>query len=252
METGQPLNLSIICITKNEEKQIAQMISSLPQGSELIVVDSGSTDQTTAIATRMGAKVFRRDFTNYADQKNYALDQASRSWVFSIDADEVLTEDLKRALVKICQSNETKLLYRIPRQLEFMGKRLRFGRTTDYPLRLIPRGSARFVGEIHETLVPSDPHSRIFKLGTKAIIHRSYDDLNDYLAKLNQYTSQMTQKNRSLAKNPPGAYAVVLKPWLVFLNRYVLRCGFLDGYPGYVFAMLSSFYSFCKYAKQRE
>src|SRR5688572_9236853 len=95
------LDLSVVVITLNEEKHLKNCLQSLPQGSEVVVLDSGSSDQTVAIARSFGARVEQRPFTTYSEQKNAALALATRGWVFSIDADEVMDASLREALMQV-------------------------------------------------------------------------------------------------------------------------------------------------------
>ena len=147
-----PLALSVVLITLNEERRLPACLASLPAGCELIVVDSYSSDRTCALAREAGAKVYQHAFHDYASQKNLALTYASRTWVLSLDADEVLSPSLRAELVAVCQTTETAppyQAYRLRRALVFMGRPLRFGKSRDRPLRLCRRGEALFKHAIH-------------------------------------------------------------------------------------------------------
>lgn len=251
------LDLSVVIITLNEEARLARLIESLPEGAEVVVLDSGSTDQTAAIAKKYGARTEVRKFDDYASQKNAAISLATRTWILSLDADEVLTPELKSDLVAFVRGGSTSPevdAWRVPRRLVFMGRTMRFGKTADRPVRLFRRGSGAFSSAIHESFKPASGRCEdaIFSPGA-VILHHSYADLNDYFDKFNRYTTKIAARKRDQGESrQAGFWLHVLRPHAEFLSRYFLRLGFLDGYPGYCYALLSSLYAFVKYAKARE
>ncbi len=251
LEQRLNLDLSCVVITLNEERHLERCLRSLPDGAEVLVLDSGSTDQTEQIALRCGALFSTRPFTNHADQKNAAIALATRGFVFSIDADEEATPELRAQIEAVVASGDKAAPgYRVRRRLFFMGRRMRFGKTTDAPLRLWKRGAGRFEASIHEHFVLSGGASAARLEGE--LLHVSYDDLSDYFKRFNFYTSRIAEEHRRGGRRMPPFVAHVLRPWGEFVSRYFLRLGFLDGYPGYCYALLSSLYAFVKYAKLRE
>jgi glycosyltransferase involved in cell wall biosynthesis len=243
-------NLSVVIITLNEEARIAACLDSLPPGAEIVVLDSGSTDRTVAIAQERGARVEFRAFTNYGEQKNAAIALASRTWVLSLDADEVLTPELCRSIAFVTQEGASSFAgYFLSRKLIFMGRKLRFGKSSDHPLRLFKRGQGQFRSAIHESIdLGSQPIGNL----QGELLHYSYADLSDYFARFNVYTSRIAENHSIQGKAQPPLMFHVLRPWAEFFSRYVLRLGFLDGYPGYTYALISSMYTYVKYAKLRE
>lgn len=249
------LPLSIVLITYNEAKRLPAALNALPPGAEIIILDSGSTDSTKEIALSFGAKFYQKPFSNYAEQKNAAIDLASRQWVLSLDSDEVCDERLVTNLLAVIkQDNQIPAAYSLKRKLVFLGKKMRFGKTCDRPIRLFQKGKARFEGSIHEKLLLLQPCITKPLKGT--LWHHSYKDLSDYLTKLNRYTSLIGEQKRSKlskTKNIAGFYlSHLLRPYYEFFHRFILRGGFLDGYHGYLYALLSSFYAFMKGAKTLE
>jgi glycosyltransferase involved in cell wall biosynthesis len=245
--------LSVVVITLNEEKHLRNCLQSLPRGSEVCVLDSGSTDRTVEIARELGARVEHRPFTTYSEQKNAAVAMATGRWVLSIDADEVIEPALRLELERITGSASSggPVGYRLKRQLVFMGRRMRFGKTTDWPLRLFERGKGRFEQDIHEHVEVIGGTVGCTR-GAGAISHYSYDDLSDYFERFNAYTTRIARNHLKNGKKMPPGLLHVLRPWSEFVVRYFLRLGFLDGYPGYCYALLSSVYTYVKYAKLRE
>ena len=244
------LPISVVIITYNEEHRLLNCLASLPEGCEIIIVDSGSTDQTTATAKKFGARFEHRPFLNFSDQKNAAIDLATRSWVLSIDADEVMSPHLNRSLQELFKNQKNQATaYRLDRRLVYMGRPLRFGKTSDSPVRLFRRGKARFSGAVHESL---QVQGGTVEDLTGVLWHYSYDDLEAYFERFNRYTSLIAKQHYTNGRPMPFGLKHVLRPWFEFANRYFFRLGFLDGYPGYTYAVCSSLYSYIKYAKLKE
>ncbi|MFW7378335.1 MAG: glycosyltransferase family 2 protein [Oligoflexus sp.] len=248
ISSKQDLDLSVVIIAFNEEANLARCLQSLPSGCETIVVDSGSHDQTLSIAKNFGARTFERAFTDFAEQKNYAIEQASRRWILSIDADEELSSALVEFLRKTCnaKNRQTAIAYRLRRRLVFMGRKMRWGKTEDAPIRLFLRGEGRFLGAIHERLELGA--TKIVKVSQGQIWHYSFRDLSDYFQRFNRYTSAIAEQRLAQGKRP-AMLGHLLRPWLEFVGRYFFRLGFLDGYPGYTYALVSSLYAYIKCAK---
>jgi len=238
--------LTIVILTKNEESSIERVLRSIPDKYKTIVFDSFSTDRTVELAKAAGATVHQRVFDDYASQRNAALQLVETPWVLFLDADEHPNEafwtDVGTVLIR-----NTEYAYKIPRRMHFMGKSLRFGRTSDSPIRMFKPSKGKYVGKIHESVVTDSPS---FSLRGE-VAHFSYDSLTDYFSKFNQYTSQIAER-RVQEGRKVGTFGVLTRPMAEFIGRYILRGGFLDGYPGLCFAILSSMYCYVKYAKAYE
>lgn len=239
--------LSVVIISFNEEERILRCLESLPEGVEVIVLDSHSKDKTAAIAKEWGAQVYTRVFDNYADQKNAAIAYASRPWILSLDADEVLEDTLKEEILSILSSASPKAAYRLPRSLVYMGKKLRFSKGRDYPIRLFQKDKANFVGEIHERL---DVKGEVGRLRGE-LLHFSYKNLDEYFERFNTYTRKIAEQH---FKNGKRVFIAThfFRPFFEFFYRYIFLLGVLDGLAGLSYCMLSSFYTFVKYEKLRE
>ncbi len=179
----------------------------------------------------------------------------------SVDADEVLSTELRGFIEAFCTKNAPKKRasyepyksvegFLIKRRLVFLGRKLRFGKTVDYPLRFFKKGSGSFNGAIHEHFDLA--RSRPCKLPLGELLHYSYEDLSDYFNRFNLYTSRIAQNHIKTGRKMPWRPFHILRPWTEFLVRYFFRLGFLDGYPGYCYAVVSCFYTFIKYAKLLE
>lgn len=241
-------NLSAVIISLNEEANLRQCLRSLPSGCEIIVVDSGSRDGTLDICKEFGATVYVRPFDNHSNQKNFAIQKATRPWVFSIDADEEVQADLCQQFAILTSAQPGNECYRVVRRLFFLGRLLRFGKTKDKPLRLFPRDKAKFTGLIHEEL-QADQGLVERTINDGFLIHRSYRDLNDYFVKFNSYTSLVAKRHVQEGHLYPNVAMTMVRPFFEFISRYFFRLGVFDGYPGFVYALISSTYAFIKYAK---
>ena len=243
-------DLSLVIITLNEAENLPALLESVPKNVEIIILDSGSTDHTCQIATSYSARVEHRAFDNFASQKNYAMSLASRPWTLCLDADEVPDAELWCAVAGALMTPSPADAYRFTRRLVFLGKQMRFGRTQDHVVRLFRSHTASYQNEIHETLVL--PKGATIRHVDGILWHRSYKNLDDYFSKFNRYTSMMAALRWKNGKSRPNALVMAARFPADFIIRYFFKLGFLDGWPGFLWASLSSFYSLIKYAKLKE
>jgi len=232
-------------ITKNEEQNIAACLESVKNfAGEIIVVDGGSTDKTVEIAKSYGAKVLFKNFISFTDQKGFALSAASSGWVLNLDADEVLSEELKKEISEVIKTTKCAGFY-LPSSNIFLGRKMKHAFKEDYKLRLSRREGASYQGGfVHEVLTP--PPGEIGKL-KNYILHTPYRNIAHYFEKFNNYTTLgargMHEKGKKF--NPLQLF----RPPLEFFKIYFLRLACLDGIQGFMWAAFSSFYPMVKYAK---
>lgn len=242
----QPLSVAII--TLNAESQLADCLASAAFADEVVVVDSGSTDGTVALAERHGARVVRQDWLGYGPQKQFAVDQARHDWVLCLDADERVTPELRAAIEGALAAPQFGA-YRFPRCNRFLGRYLRHGEGyPDWSLRLFDRRQGRWSEDpVHEKVVV--PGS----VGTLEgdLLHDSAETLANYLAKQNRYTSLAADAALAAGKRT-GFGKLFFSPIVRFTKFYFLRQGFRDGLPGLVHIAIGCFNSFIKYAKMLE
>lgn len=240
--------LSAILITRNEEANIRDCLASVAFARERIVVDSGSTDATVAIAREMGAQVVQTpDWPGFGPQKNRALAQASQPWIFSIDADERVTPQLRdEILAAIAADAHAPAAYEMPRRSSYCGQYITHaGWYPDRVTRLFRRGSARFSDDVvHERVVASGPVGRLHS----DLLHESFPDLESVLDKLNRYSTAGAERMRRAGKRASLSSAVLHGLW-AFLRTYVLQRGFLDGRMGFVLAVSNAEGTYYRYLK---
>ena len=243
--------LSVVIITLNEEASLPRALDSVAWCDDIVVVDSGSTDRTVEIASsRPNCRVIHQAFLGYGPQKQVAVEAAAHDWVLSIDADEVLDERLQAALLAWCQTGPgDHAAYLLTRQLHFMGRRFRHGKDSrDRIVRLFDRRRANFSeAQVHERVVTDGLVGSI----DGRLIHYSYADLKEYFDKFNRYTSLMARKMADEGRSVSKAALIARTP-IVFVQYYIVRGNFLNGFPGFVWSLLAAHYKTVKYLKLSE
>ncbi len=239
------LPLSVAIITYNEEDRIVPTLEAVKDiASEIVVVDSHSTDKTRDIAKSYGAKVYEEDWKGYSDQKNSAFEKCTQEWVLFLDADEVVSEELKIYMAKEL-SDPLADAYMINRKTYYMGKLLNHVWQPEWRLRLVKRDvSPVWVGEIHEDL-----HVSTQKVGRLRgdLYHYSYRSFTDHMEKLIKF-SRLSAEVMFKGGRRSGLSELFARPIIAFFGDFVLKRGFLDGYPGLIASIMSFVYTFCKYA----
>ena len=238
-------NIGVLILTYNEELNIGDCIESASFADEIVVIDSGSTDQTVDIAQKLGVKVIIHPMTEgFAAQRNFAVTQTEAEWVMFLDADERIVPELVLAINMATAKNEH-FVYMMPRRNIVFGQWLRYGNWyPDYVLRLYPRVAGCWRGLVHEVLETSLPKK---KLGGY-LIHYTYSDWNQYFNKVNNYTMLMAKKMNSAGKKA-NMVDITLRPLWAFFQVYLLRGGWLDGRLGFIMAVFHAYYTMVKYVK---
>jgi glycosyltransferase involved in cell wall biosynthesis len=239
-------SLSVIVITHNESARLKACLESVSFAPEVIVVDSGSTDDTMAIALAMGARVSQTsDWPGFGPQKNRALALATGEWIFSIDADERVTPQLREQMLDAITDGKC-AGYSVGRYSSYCGQYMNHsGWYPDRVLRLARRDNARFTDAlVHESLQVQGPVGQL----QGELLHESYADLETVLDKVNRYSTAGAQSLHS--KGVKGSLGKALAHGLwAFLRTYVLRCGFLDGRLGLALAISNAEGTYYRYLK---
>ena len=239
-------NLSVIIITRNEARNIRACLESVSWADEIIVVDSGSQDDTVTICREFTPHVYSHDWPGFGAQKNRALGYASKDWILSLDADEIVTPELHAEIeAAICDGQQV-AGYEIPRLSSFCGRFIHHsGWHPDYVLRLFKRGHAKFTDALVHEGVRADG---VTKKLTQPLLHYSYRDLEDVLLKLNSYSTAAAIMRHQHGKKGGVAQAVLHGLWS-FFRTYFLRAGFLDGREGFMLAVMNAEHSYYRYLK---
>ena len=214
--------------------------------TQIVVVDTQSTDRTLAIAQRYGALISSPpDWPGFGPQKNRALDLASEDWVLSLDADERLTPELRAEIMGVLDKPQTDC-YAIPRLSWYCGRFMRHsGWTPDYVDRLFKRGSARFSSDlVHERLIPKGP---VLKLKNR-MLHYSFMNHAQVQEKMERYSTASAQQAFAKGKTASPLKAILHGAWS-FFRTYILRAGFLDGPQGFSLALANAKGSYLRYIK---
>lgn len=244
------IGLSVILITRDEAARLPTCLASIAFADEIVVVDSGSTDDTTRIAGAAGARVIQTtDWPGFGVQKQRALDAARGRWVLSLDADEWLDDDLAASIREIAQATPgpgDPAGYELGRVSAFCGQWMHGGSWyPDRALRLVRRDRARFTPDrVHERLIVDGPVARL----PGRLLHNSIASLHDALDKMNRYSSGRAVDLHARGRRGGLGRALGHAAW-AFVRSYLLRRGFRDGRLGFVLAMLDAQSTYYRYLK---
>jgi glycosyltransferase involved in cell wall biosynthesis len=238
--------LSVAIIVWNEEERLRGCLESIAWADEIVVVDAESTDKTVPLAREFTDKVYVRSWPGFAVQKNFALEHTTGDWILSLDADERVTPELRDRIEAIVKAAGPADGYSIPRRNIFWGAWVRHGGLyPDLQLRLFRRGAGRFVDDaVHESV---QVQGRVETLG-EPLLHHSYRDLEDFVRRSNRY-STLSAQDWVRRGRPARLGDLIMRPLGRFVSMYILQRGFLDGWRGFVLAVLYAEYVFLRMAK---
>ncbi|MCB1189214.1 MAG: glycosyltransferase family 2 protein [Leptospiraceae bacterium] len=239
-----------VCITTfNEELKLPLCLKNLDFVDEIIIVDSGSTDKTVFIAEQYTSKIYQRDFDNYINQKNYCLSKAKNNWVLALDADEVVSLELKQELLLILQSQLVYDGYFIPRLSFYLNRWIKHGGWyPNYQIRFFNKEKGHFSGLlVHETVQITGEITYL----KNPLLHYSYNNISEHVKTINRYSDLTAMEKHKLGKKSSILFAILEGMWK-FFSMFFLRFGFLDGKAGLVIAIMGSYYNFLKYIKLYE
>lgn len=240
------MSLSVIVITRNEERNIGDCLASVAWADEIVVVDAESVDRTVEIARQRTPHVHVVRWKGFAAAKEEALARSAHEWILWLDADERVGGELAREIAAIAKGEGEFAAYEVARRAYFIGKWIRHsGWYPGYVTRLFRRSSARFSeSKVHERLIVDGPVGRL----RNDLLHYTDETLHHYLKKFNSYTT-LAAEEAAAQGGRFGVADVVVRPPYMFFKMYLLKRGFLDGMHGLILALLSSAYVFSKYAK---
>ncbi len=244
--------ISVVIIAKNESHIIGRTMQALHGlTDDILVVDSGSTDNTREIVVSNGGRVIDTAWKGFGETKNIGTVRARYDWILSLDADEVIDEELKSSIM---QENFTKdhIVYELRHYTYFGDKRMRYGEwgRPEWHTRIFNRNNARWnMAKVHEKLIiPAGTEKKTLKGHVK---HFTVKNLSDYSEKTVEYAMLNAQEYFKAGKRA-GWFKIRVAPAFSFVWNYLIRLGFLDGHEGYLTAKMTGFYTFLKYAKLQE
>lgn len=245
------ISATIICM--NESAKISRCLQSLQAvADEIIVVDSGSTDNTVELAKQMGAKVYHQDFLGHIEQKNHAANLATHPWILSLDADEVLSNELSQSILQLKASgSSTQTAYSMNRLNRIGEQWIRHGGWyPDTKIRLYPYAHARWGGtNPHDKIVTDNHIKRIHLQGD--LLHYTYNNLSKMYEQHQKFAKLAAQAMLKQGKKNKGLFPIV--PALIrWFKGYLLQAGFLDGKLGWHIARSNFIYTYQKYKQLHE
>ncbi|MHA1753211.1 MAG: glycosyltransferase family 2 protein [Candidatus Helarchaeota archaeon] len=239
--------LSVVIITKNEERNIKQCLESVKWADEIIVVDAESVDRTVEIAKQYTDKVFIKPWSGFGPQKNWGISKAKYNWIFIIDADERVTPELKEEILAAIDNSNNVCAFQIPRKNYFLGKWFKYkGEYPNYQLRLFKKGKAWYNDvQIHENLIVKG------KIGylKEPLLHFPINSIEDYFIRFNQYTTLAAIEKNKRRKSRVRIWDLIFRPMATFIKMYIIKQGFRHGKSGFIFSILDSFFTYVKYLK---
>lgn len=241
--------LSVVIITFNEEKNIGRCLESVKNiADDIVVLDSFSTDATTDICKKYSVNLIQRKWESYSASKNFANTKAKYDWVLSLDADEVLSEELKKSILKIKKTTELKT-YKFNRLTNYCGTWIRHcGWYPDTKTRIFDRRKIHWQGTIHEDL--SEPaHQAILLKGD--CLHYSYPSVEAHIRQTEKFTTLSAEALFAKGKKT-NFIKLYLSPVIKFIQSYVFQLGVLDGYYGFVVCKISAHSTYLKYFKLKQ
>lgn len=244
--------ISAYIITKDEGKNIGRSSESVQWMDELVVLDSGSTDNTVEIAKKFGAKVTTEAFKGFVAQKNRAMELCTGEWLFNLDADEEVTTELRKSIEDVIfseLSTDMPVLFKVRRKNEYLGRWMKHcGWYPEFRTRLSRKEHAKWNGEVlHEKLEGEGPIGFI----PGDLLHRPYANLGEHLRTIDRY-SELWAKREASQGRKTSFIGILIKPFSKFFKMYILKVGFMDRGPGLIASIMGSWYTFMKYARLYE
>ena len=252
MPMAERERLAAVILTKNEEDKIARSLDSIRWADEVIVVDGESQDRTVAICQRYGAKVIVHPFSgNFGEERNLGADAAASEWVIQLDADDVVSGELREAISRFLVEGTSHAAFNIRRKNNFLGHWMMRGGWYHFYPHLYRRSACRFHGRVHHVLDVTGTTGAL----EAAVLHYPFTSLEQFVVRQNRYTSLEAQEileTQGVLDPKRVRYHLTWRPLKLFWKSYVKKQGFREGWYGLVFAILYAWVHFLKWAKYWE
>ena len=237
--------LTVVIPTLNEEENIRRAINSVKEiASEILVIDSGSTDKTVEIAKNLGAKVIFNSWVNYPSQVQFGIDRASNPYVFVIDADEEVSKELRKNIEELFKTGEIKnyACFSVNRKTFYIGKFLNFTWQPEYRTRIFHKNKVRYEGFLHEIVICKGKTKKL----KGYLYHYTYKDIEDHFRRSLKYSKISAIEMHKRGKKFK-IHKLLFNPIWAFFKQYIFNLGFLDGIRGLSVAVSYFFSTFLKY-----
>ncbi len=248
------MKVSVVIITKNEEKNIAAAIRSSAWADEVVVVDSESTDETCRIAEGLGARVIVREWPGFSEQKQFAVDAASHDRVFSLDADERFSDELIAELKRLKDRPENELAagYKVPRLPFYLGRPIRHGGWyPDEQMRFFDRRKGRWNGRVIHESFELDTGERSGTLKGD-LLHYSVESIAHHERMIAERYAPLAARKMFDEGKRTSVLKAAVSGAFSFIRGYFLKAGFLDGFPGFCIAYFAAHHTVLKHLLLRE
>ena len=245
------MDISVVIITKNEAHIIANTLQSLqPVINDIVIVDSGSTDETIKICKQFNAAVIETDWAGYGINKNKGIAVAKNDWILSLDADEAIDAELQQSLLQLSLTDDLEV-FNIRFKNFFCNKWIRFGEWGfDKHIRLFNRKKVQWNNAaVHENLIFPEGIKTTMLNGN--ILHYTVRNMKDYTGKMTNY-AMMNAKKYFATRKKSNFFKQYFSPAFAFLQYYIFQLGFLDGREGFIIAKTTAWYTFLKYTYLKE
>ena len=239
------VKISAVIIAFNEEDKIADAINSVKWADEILLVDSESTDRTKEISENLGAKVITQKWLGFSKQKQFAVDSAEHDWIFSLDADEVVSEELRDEILKLKNSANLADGYKIPRLSFYMNRPIRHGGWyPDWQIRFFNRQKGKWKDVlIHESV---EIEGKVEKLSGD-ILHYSVENMAHHHRMIGERYAPLAAEQMFLRGRKTSPLKIATAGLTAFLQTYILKAGFLDGFAGFCIARFAAHHAFLKH-----
>jgi glycosyltransferase involved in cell wall biosynthesis len=250
MKTKENNTISVIILTKNEEAQIEDCLKTCDIFDEILIIDSNSSDNTLDIAKNYTSNIYKRDFTNFKEQREFGVNLAKSEWIFFLDADERLNESLKKTIKEFIAQSEYSFLV-TPRKNYLLGHWVaNSGWFPDYTGRLVRKNTINFTPKIvHEDIVTTGETLFLEKTTDSFLIHYTCNDLSKYFEKINHYTSLEAEQYFKEDKFKIGRWAIFTRSIGMLTQTFFHFKGYKDGMAGFMVAIFNCIYSFMLMSK---
>lgn len=244
-----PAPISVAIITKNEESVIEDCLNAINWCDDIVIVDSGSTDDTLKICEKHNCRIFHKDFHGFGEQKKHAVSLTKNDWVLSLDADEVLDDQLQHFFVSFSNNNSNIVGYDLKRLMVYMNRKMVWSKfRNETILRFFNKQFGDFnLNKVHEGIVINGQTSSL----DGYIHHYSYKNIAHHLEKINSYTTLAAKSMFERGKRTSIAH-IALKTISEFIHVYFIQAALLDGFAGFSWTVTSTYYKALKYFKLRE